>query len=167
MKRWKGGGILMVFAIAWIPVTGCARGPDTVSLSSSAFNYSDENIGRILINGKEAGGRLDPVKPGDASGSGIICCVSLERGQKQAEVTVQTVKGTYTAQAQIEQPWTQYANYMTVHVLPKRKIVIEISPDIGMARKDLIDGRLKELGIKAEAQYPAHMMNTGPSTDSN
>lgn len=87
------------------------------------------------------------------------------RGQKQAEVTVQTVNETYLAEAQIEQPWTQHPNYMTVHALPKRKIVIEVSPSIGMARKDLLDQRLAELKIKPEAQYPVHMMNNGPSQD--
>ncbi|WP_158635264.1 hypothetical protein [Luteimonas cucumeris] len=158
--------ILLFAAMAWLPaISGCAREPEQASLSTTIFNYSDEHLAGVWMNGKHVGFGEDAVKPGDVNGGGAMCCIKLTSGLREVDVKVKTVKDTYTARAQIEQPWTKYATYAIVHVLPKRKIIVEIAPGMSFPRKDLLDQRLSELGIKPEAEYPLHMMNSGPSID--
>lgn len=157
----------VVAALALLPaMTGCAREPEPTNLSAITYNYSDEDIAFVWVNGKEAGVAKEAVKPGDVNGGGVMCCIKLIPGQRQVDVRVQTADDIYyTATAQIEQPWTKYATYAIVHMLPKRKIIVEIAPGFSFPRKDLLDQRLSELGIKPEAAYPADMMNLGPSVD--
>lgn len=157
----------VVMLLTMLPIlVGCAREPRQASLSAITYNYSDEDLAFVWINGKQAGVAKESVRPGDVNGGGIMCCINIPQGARQVEVNVMNAKEeTFTVMAEIEQPWTKYASYAVVHVLPKRKIVVEISPGDSYPRKDLLDNRLAEIGVQPEVSYPLHMMNSGPSVD--
>lgn len=77
---------LRVVTIALL-LAGCTREPERVGLSAQAFNYSDDHIARIMIDGKEAGSRLPPVKPGGVSGGGAILDQRLAELKIRPEAT--------------------------------------------------------------------------------
>lgn len=166
-KRTNAFSACMAMLLTMLPVlAGCAREPRQASLSAITYNYSDEDLAFVWINGKQAGVAKEAVRPGDVNGGGIMCCINIPQGARQIEVNVMNAKEeTFTVMAEIEQPWTKYASYAVVHVLPKRKIVVEISPGDSYPRKDLLDKRLAEIGVEPEVNYPLYMMNSGPSVD--
>jgi len=159
---WVATGML---AIAMMSLSvGCTAEPRARALTASAYNYSDEYINFVWVNGKQAGVTLDPARPGDVTGGASMCCIQLAPEWKSVEVHVQLPDDVeYTVQAQIEQPWPEYPHYAVAHVLPGRKIVVEVMPTSPAPRKDLLDARLKELGVAKEYEFPVHMMNTGPA----
>lgn len=146
-----------------IPLSGCARGREEAGLSAVTFNYSADEIVFVRIGGKQAGVGIEAAKLGDVEGGGVMCCVSVPLHEAGIPVEVQTVSGTYMATAVIELPWPTYAHYAIVHVLPQRKIVIEVAATDVWPRQDLLNARLKELGVSREVEY-AGVMNVGPWT---
>ena len=144
-----------------IPLSGCARGREEAGLSAVTFNYSADEIVFVRIGGKQAGVGIDSAKLGDVEGGGVMCCVAVPLDKGVMPVEVQTVSDTYTATAVIEQPWPKYPHYAIVHVLPQRKIVIEVAASEVRPRQDLLDQRLGELGVGREVEY-AGDMNVGP-----
>lgn len=148
-----------------LPLSGCARGREESGLSGVAFNYSADEIVFVWIGGKQAGVGIDAAKLGDVEGGGVMCCVAVPLDERVIPVEVQTVSDTYTTNAVIEQPWPKYPHYAIVHVLPQRKIVIEVAATDVWPRQDLLNARLKELGATKEVDY-AGVMNVGPWTTS-
>ena len=127
--------------------TGCAKEPELVSTSATTFNYSQDSLLDVWVNGKSAGSLAKAAKPGEIKGGGVVCCISLSSTWKSVEVKVQATKGVeYTTQAPIRRPWPAIASYAVVHVLPGRKVVIEISPTYVIPEPE----RLKELEQFAE-----------------
>ena len=119
---------------------GCAREPELVSVSATTFNYSQDSLLDIWVNGKSAGSLAKPAKLGEIKGGGVVCCISLSPAWKIVEVKIQATKGVeYTTQAKILQPWPQIASYAVVHVLPGRKVVIEISPTYVIPEPERLD----------------------------
>lgn len=158
---------------ALLPITGCGRSSETVKidgLTGVVFNYSDETIASVRVDGELAGTGLEAVKPGDVSGGGRSCCLAITPFRDTVPVVIEPAIGpAYTVQATVEQPWPKDTNTAIVHVLPGRNVVIETSlgVDIG-PRKDLLERRLEALGIEAEVNidwfmnprrnsYPAYM----------
>ncbi|QGJ68032.1 hypothetical protein FDU21_21185 [Xanthomonas oryzae pv. oryzae] len=66
----------------------------------------------------------------------------------------------YTVQAEVEQPWPKDASTVIVHILPKRKIVIETTLGANISpRSDLINARLAELRIHKEVNADQNMLS--------
>ncbi len=160
----KTRGLLMAlaFGLAW-PLTGCGQSKQESKvngLSGVVFNYSDEAIARVWVDGEGIGGPAEPVKPGDVTGGGQTCCLSMDASRGIVPVKILPGEGDeYTVQAVVEQPWPKDATTVIVHILPKRKIVIETTLGINTSpRSDLINSRIAELGIPKEVNADQYMI---------
>ena len=155
---WWIGVIALLLA-----TTACsAKEPKTVGLTGVVFNYSQESYAWVKINGKTVGTVLESVEPGDIGGGGGMCCFKLPEGAKTVEVYFEPAEGDgFTLVATIEKWWHDLAHYGVVHVLPGRKVVIEIRWVNSSPRKDLMDDQLKAIGLKPEVDYTGPM-NAGP-----
>jgi hypothetical protein len=104
----------------------------TVALSASAYNYSQDHIAFVAVNGKWAGGGhgpYDPAKRRGPTGGGVVCCVNLIEGGSTAEVTLTFAEGPdVIVQAKVLQPWPKIMSYADIYVLPGRKVVIKVVP---------------------------------------
>lgn len=130
-------------------------------MSAIVYNYSQEALIGVYIGGKEIGS-MDSVKPGDVTSGGTICCFRLPENATEVEVDVKLPKGQgYKTTAQIEKWWPDLAHYGVVHILPGRKVVLEIRSVYTWPRKDLLDQQLKQLGIKPTVKFSGPM-NDGP-----
>ena len=146
------------------PLTGCGNPKvDTTveGLTGVVYNYSDESISSIRVGGEVLGGPFQSAIPGDVEGGGGQCCISLDPHLATIPVIVHPAEGDdYSVQAKIEQPWPKDANTMIVHILPKRKIVIETTLGVSIApRSDLLNARLAELGIPKEINADQFMLS--------
>lgn len=149
-----------------LAVSGCSESDDVPArqvggLTAITYNYSDEYIDFVRVNGRLVGSGLERVKPGGVSGGGGACCISLNAYADHLSVEVTPgLEESYVVQATVEQPWPNGANTALVHLLPGRKIVIETTLGAGNApRKDLMDARLAELGINKEVDTPEWVFN--------
>lgn len=74
-------GASLTIALASMLTAGCARSYDTVGVSVSAINYTDQELNAYLFMSPEgvkkqvAGG--EPVRPFE--GGGVMCCISLPK----------------------------------------------------------------------------------------
>ena len=74
-------GAALIIALASMLTAGCARSDDTVGVSVSAINYTDQELNAYLFMSPEgvkkqvAGG--EPVRPFE--GGGVMCCISLPK----------------------------------------------------------------------------------------
>lgn len=164
MKRFIKFSISAVCALA---ITACeAKEPEMVSgLAVSVLNYSQESIVLEKINGQRVIGGVDKAKIGDTEGGGVSCCpLALSPTDKTAEVSVMAEKGNYTTKATIEHPWPSEPSTVYIHVLPGRKVVIEVGLG-GMGgsvgRRDLLEAQIKALGLKPEVPF-SDLMRDGP-----
>lgn len=100
---------------------------------------------------------------GGVIGEGGICCVRLERGAQTARVKVEYgLTEVFEVDAPIEQPWPESPHYLAVHLLPGRKVVVELSTLRTLPRSDLLIARLKDVGKwPVEIQSP-HAWHAGP-----
>lgn len=148
---------------------GCAPQPGEAQVSGLTvvtFNYSDEAIFTLRVNGEMLGGSQEAVRPGGVTGGGGSCCVSLDLGSETLSLQVEpAVADPYTVDAVVEHPITNYPHYVVFHILPKRKVVIAVTARTPLPRADLLDERLQELGIEKQDEFPAHLMATGPDYD--
>lgn len=144
-------------------ISACgADEPKSVGLTGIVYNYSDETIAFVRINGKEVGRGLDEAKPGEVKGGAYICCFKLPMNSQIASVGVTLWDGkAYETTATIEKWWPDLAHYGVVHILPGRKVVMEIRSVETWPRKDLLDAQLKALNIPSEYDYTGPM-NVGP-----
>ncbi|MDR1996559.1 hypothetical protein, partial [Azonexus sp.] len=140
-------GLALLIAIL-IGITACsAREPETVSLTGIVYNYSQDSIASVAINGKIAGSVIAKTENGGVSGGSGMCCFDLPVGAKQVDVMIQSSGGDYKTTATIEKWWPDLAHYGVVHILPGRKVVMEVRSVHTWPRKDLMESRFKELGI--------------------
>lgn len=131
-------------------------------MTGEVYNYSQEPFASVKLNGKTVGTVVNEVKMGGATGGGGICCASMPLGATTAEVTLITAKGEpVTVTAPVEQWWPDLASSAIVHILPSRKVVVSIGPST-WPRKDLLDARIKELGLAREYDKPNALWTLGP-----
>lgn len=154
--------VMLIIALM-LSLAACAREPETISLTAITYSYG-EAYADLRVNGQWAGKGANSVKPGDVTGGASICCIEIVENAKTATVTVQTgLNKQYVTEASIEQPWTQYPHYATVHLLPGRKVVIEITALEPAPRIDLLVSSLKAIGLNEYHIQAPHMWNSGPA----
>jgi hypothetical protein len=160
-------------------LTACsAKNPEMVSgLSVEVLNYSQEAIISVKINGTPIGGSSDMAKIGGVMGGGSSCCSGeISSIKPTANVTVESVRyangkngkiinETYTTQAVVELPFPppELRSTLIVHILPGRKVVLEVAPGATFDREDLLESQLKALGLKREVPV-SDLSRTGPYT---
>lgn len=159
-KNWR---LTIGALVLTLGISACgAEEPKSVGLTGIVYNYSDEGYSWVKVNGKTAGTGLKKVAPGHVSGGGYMCCFDLPLGATKIEVFLQPSKTEgFTTTATIEKWWPDLAHYGVVHILPGRKVVMEIRSVETWPRKDLLDAQLKALGILSAYDYTGPM-NTGP-----
>ena len=145
---------LLLVATLTLSTSGCAKEPELNSITAVAFNYSQEYVLDIWVNGKSAGSLLKPAKLGEVTGGGKYqCCIALSPKWKSIEVDLRVGNKTesgllYKVQASIRQPWPSVASYAVFHILPGKKVVIEIVPTGVEPDMKLLAQRITELGLK-------------------
>lgn len=150
-------GFVWVYALLF-PLTGCSQEPGewTVSeLTAVTYNYSDEVIVSVRVDGELAGTGMEAAKPGGVTSSGRSCCISMDAAAKTLPVEIKpALADQYVVEGEVEQPWPKGASTAIVHVLPGRKVVVETTLGYGIGpRKDLMDGQLAAMGITKEVEY--------------
>jgi len=146
---------------AAIMLVGCS-GRTMVGLSATTFHY-EEGYSRALLNGQWAGAGGSSVALGDVGGGAMICCVRLERNAKSALVHVrQGGEKYFEVEARIESPWPESPNYLAIHLLPGRDVVIELSTLQSAPRLDLWEESLRRHGRPIVRAESPHMWNGGP-----
>jgi hypothetical protein len=99
-------------------------------------------------------------------GGGSSCCSGeISSIKPTATVTVVTNHGTYTTQAVVELPFPppELRSTLIVHILPGRKVVLEVTPGGEFGRQDLLEPQIKALGLKLEVPF-SDLLRTGPNT---
>lgn len=159
-----------VFAVVFV-ASGCsgnAGSPEQQvgGLTAITYNYSEEYVSFVRIDGRIVGSGLNRVKPGGVSGGGGACCASLNAYAASLPVEIKPAgSDPYIVEGLVEQPWPKGANTLIVHVLPRRKVVIETTLGAENApRKDLMDARLEELGIDKQVDTPDWVFNFARNT---
>lgn len=146
-------------AVVAISTVGCA-GKKMVTLSAVTYTY-EEGYSQALLNGQWAGAGSSSVALGDSSGGGVICCISLEKGATSATVHVrQGGEKFFEVEAPVELPWPSAPNYLSIHLLPGRAVVVELTVLSPAPRADLLIRRTQELGRTVTVESP-HMWNYG------
>jgi hypothetical protein len=166
--------LLSVFTL-----TACKpKNPEMVGgLSVEVLNYSQEAIDYVKINGNIVRNGADAAKIGGVKGGGSSCCSGeISSIKPTAKVTVETVRfangksgdvivETYTTQATVELPFPppDLRSTLIVHILPGRKVVLEVTPGGEFGRQDLLEPQIKALGLKLEVPF-SDLLRTGPNT---
>jgi len=151
----------LITATLLATLTACsAVEPQKVSLTGIVYNYSQESIVDVRINGQGVGSS-DDAKPGGVMGGSGMCCFDLPVGAKQVEVRIEPAVGDgFTTTATIEKWWPDLAHYGVVHVLPGRKVVMQITPSAPSPRKDLLEAQQRALGLPVGVTF--RMWSAGP-----
>jgi hypothetical protein len=155
--------LVLIGVLIGLCMTGCdAREPQIVNgLTGIVYNYSQEGYVSVKINGKEVGSTAPKVKPGDVSGGGGMCCFSLPLGAKEIVVELEpSLSDGYKTTAQIEKWWPDLAHYGVVHILPGRKVVMQVTPSAPSPRKDLLEAQQRALGIEVKTLF--RIWDAGP-----
>ncbi|GAB3753532.1 hypothetical protein GCM10028795_24030 [Lysobacter olei] len=161
MNVEKGRGAMGLLVA--IMLAGCS-GRATVALSATTFHY-EEGYSRALLNGQWAGSGGSSVPLGDVGGGAMICCVRLERNAKSALVQVrQGGEKYFEVEARVESPWPESPNYLAIHLLPGRDVVIELSTLQSSPRLDLWEKSVRRHGRRMVPALSPHMWNAGPVT---
>jgi hypothetical protein len=157
----RGWAQTVVGVVMLTVLTACgAKEPKTVSLTGMVYNYSQEGYAWVKVNDTTAGSGLKKVVPGSVSGGAGICCFELAVGATQVQVQVEPSIGEgFTTTATIEKWWPDLAHYGVVHILPGRKVVMEVRAVDTWPRRDLLEAQLKVTGTKKVVDY------TGPMND--
>jgi len=142
-------------------ISACgADEPQSVGLTGVVYNYSDDTLVAVYVNGHDVGS-MDSALPGQVRSGGYICCFSLAQGAKEAQIRVRLTKGkTYETTATIENWWPDLAHYGVVHILPGRKVVMQVTPSAPLPRKDLLEAQQRALGMPVTVQF--QMWSAGP-----
>lgn len=132
----------------------CTAQPENISLTGVVYNYSQEGYVSVKINGKRVGSSAKKVEIGEVSGGGGACCFNLPAGAKEIEIELEpSVSNGYKTIAKIEKWWPDLAHYGVVHILPGRKVVMQVIPSAPRPRKDLLEARQKELGLEQKVLF--------------
>jgi hypothetical protein len=125
--------LLFSTTLAVLTLFGCtkeapARTPTELNISISTFNYADQSVVNVTVNGKPAG-NADRPKKGEVTDGGTLCCVALSPRKGSATVVVTLADGSkYTTEAKIRMPLPEVASYAVVHLLPGQRALIEVFP---------------------------------------
>lgn len=132
-------------------------------LNGVVFNYDQTSYVSISVNGKEMGRGLDAADLGSyAGGGGSMCCNAVLAGATEAVVTLIPAEGQpLTVTAPIEKWWPDAAHDLVVHILPEKKVVVQITNLTPHARADLLKERQRELGLKV-GHLPEGYWVSGP-----
>jgi hypothetical protein len=122
-------------------------------MTGIVYNYTDKAVAAVRVNGRNVSAVMDAVKPGGVSGGAGACCTEIAEGAGEAEVEVELADSKYTARAKIEKWWPDLAHYAVVHVLPGKKVVMQITPSFPAPRKDLLEAQQKALGLPVQIQF--------------
>ncbi len=135
-------------------VAACtAKEPETVGLTGIVYNYSPDSLASVKVNGKTTGSVIQKTQNGDVSGGSGMCCFEIPFGAKEAEVIVESSGGTYKTIATIEKWWPDLAHYGVVHILPGRKVVMQVTPSYPAPRKDLLETQQQALGLEKKTLF--------------
>jgi hypothetical protein len=164
IKRRPGRGLLNA---AWMglvllmALAGCGeQKPRMTRLSAVLYNYAEDPVIAVVINGDNLGA-VREVMPGNVSGGGVMCCFPLAEGAEEVDVEVQLPHGQrYVTKAKIEKWWPDLANYGVVHVLPGQKVVMQVTPNDPLPRKDLLEAQQRALGLPVKVNF--RMWSAGP-----
>ena len=128
MTSFRPYRALMLWALLALPLVGCGKEPETLSISATTFNYSQDYLIDVFVNQKAAASLIKPAKLGEVKGGGgFICCVSLSPAWRKVPVVVKLPNGIeYIVNAPIRQPWPSVASYAVVYVLPDRRVMVEV-----------------------------------------
>jgi hypothetical protein len=155
MQAAQMGGLRLILALMLtISTAGCAKEPELVAITAVTFNYSQDDLLKLSVNGKSVGSLVSPAKLGEVEGGGkYVCCIALSPEWKSVEVEIRAankadVVSTFSTQALIRQPWPKVASYAVFHVLPGRKVVVEVVPGGVAPDMELLAERTKELGLR-------------------
>lgn len=165
MKFWMNVETVkrVVPVIASFALAGCYAKP-MVELSATTYNY-EEGYSRALLNDQWAGAGGSSVVLGDVGGGAVICCVRLPKNAKSALVHVrQGGEKFFEVEAPIEAPWPESPNYLAIHLLPGRDVVIELSTMPTAPRLDLWGESIRRHGKPLVPAQSPHMWNAGPET---
>lgn len=156
LRRWVGLTVLAVSA------SGCmASGPKSVGLTGIVYNYSEEGYSSVRIDGQMIGSRAPKVEPGNVSGGGSTCCFDLPVGVNEIEIFLKpSLSDGFTTTARIEKWWPDLAHYAVVHILPGRKVVMQVTPSAPLPRKDLLEAQQRALGQEEKVLF--RMWSAGP-----
>lgn len=155
-KAWVGA---MVVSIA---LNGCGlKEPKKLSMTGVVYNYTDKAVAAVRVNGRNVSAVMDGVDPGGVSGGAGACCVEINEGATEAQIEVDLGDASYTTQAKIEKWWPDLAHYAVVHVLPGKKVVMEVRSVETWPRQDLLEQQLKAVGVAKKVNFSGPM-NTGP-----
>jgi acylphosphatase len=152
--------LLAILLLASINACG-AKEARKIGVSGVPYNYSDQTVLAVRVNGQSVSLVMKAVKPGGVSGGGVICCIDLPDGATDAQVEVDLGDSKYVTQAKIERWWPDLASYAVIHVLPGRTVVIEVRSVDTWPRKDLLEQQLRLNGIKRAVTFNGPM-NIGP-----
>lgn len=159
MSPFVKGGLGLVMAMTLISCG--AKEPSQISVSGIPYNYTDQTVFRVSVNGQGIRLLMDAVNPGGVSGGGVVCCIQIPVGATEAQVEVDLGSTKYTTRAKIEKWWPDLAHYTVVHVLPGKKVVIEVRSVDTWPRQDLMDQQLTTVGLTKQVKFSGSM-NTGP-----
>lgn len=151
-------GLSLVLAAALV---GCGETPPKyASVSVVVYNYSQEPVLGLRINGGYIGG-FEQVPQGSVTGGGVVCCFEIQEGAKQVDLEMSNPDGSkYTVTADVEQWWFDLANYGVIHVLPGRKVVMQVTQSAPLPRKDLLEAQQKAMGLPVKVNFK--MWSAGP-----
>jgi len=145
---------LIALTVFFLGSACTAKEPEMVSLTGIVYNYSQEGYVSVKINGKSAGATAKKVEMGDVSGGGGVCCFNLAIGAQEVEIELEpSVSDGFKTTATIEKWWPDLAHYGVVHILPGRKVVMQVTPSAPRPRKDLLEARQKELGLEKKVLF--------------
>lgn len=156
LQRTVGVSFMLVVAL----VACVEKPPRQTRVSAVVYNYGQESSVGVRIGGEHLGG-FDKVPLGKVSGGGVACCFSIQEGAKEVDVEVNLPDGQkYVAKASVEEWWFDLAHYGAVHILPGRKVVMQVTPSDPLPRKDLLEAQQQALGLPVKVDF--RMWSAGP-----
>ena len=144
---------LIALTVIFLGSACTAKEPEMVGLTGIVYNYSPDSIASVRINGKGAGSTITKANNGEVMGGSGVCCFEIPSGTNEAEVIVLSSGGEYKVTATIEKWWPDLAHYGVVHILPGRKVVMQVTPSWPAPRKDLLEKRQQELGLQKKVLF--------------
>lgn len=158
-QGFVSAGLALMLAMT---LMGCGvKEPKQISMTGVVYNYTDKAVAAVRVNGQNVSAVMDGVAPGGVSGGAGACCAEINEGATEAQVEVDLGDTKYTTQAKIEKWWPDLAHYAVVHVLPGKKVVIEVRSVDTWPRQDLLEQQLKKAGLTKKVIFSGPM-NTGP-----